>query len=179
MCQRIDGIGSALPCHPEDRTLGGRHLAIIVLGPLLPANEVLRRLIGEFDRDPLFGTVQPRFADVANEHIWPLPGHREIDPLYPTLTRAGLSILPTSVITAELVAACTVVRREVVARWKWTKPVMVLPQGDVTIAEVRLLLCQARRRGYRNLKSNQSCTVKTGTLSYPLRSPLLPYTAEG
>src|SRR4029077_10499111 len=75
----------------------GRHLAV-VLGDLLPVSEVLRRLIEEFDRDPLFGTAQPRFADITNDHVWTLPGSREGDMGRPKLTSIGLSTLPTSTI---------------------------------------------------------------------------------
>jgi len=126
----------------------GRHLAV-VLGDLLPANQVLKSLIKEFDRDPLFGTVQPRFADVATDHVWLLPGHMEGVTGRPKLTRTGLSKLPTSTITAELLAVCTVVRREVVMEIDKTDYGL-----ETTLGTFRLLLCQARRRGFRNLVVN-------------------------
>jgi glycosyltransferase involved in cell wall biosynthesis len=126
----------------------GRHL-VVVLGNLLPAHEVTRRLIQEFDRDPLFGTAQPRFADITNDHVWPLPGRTEGDTALPKLTTIGISKLSASAITAELLAVCTVVRREVVMEIDKTDYGL-----ETTVGTFRLLLCQSRRRGFRNLVVN-------------------------
>jgi len=135
-------------------TRHGRHL-VVVLGPLLPANEALRRLTEDFGRDPFFGMVQPRFADASNDHILPLPGDVNDFEHRPMLTRAGLSLLPDYVITPEMVSACVVIRREVVREMEWSN------SGLSSIAgELRLLLCQARRRGYRNLVINR-VTIST------------------
>lgn len=143
-----------------------RHL-VVVLGSLLPTNEVLRHLIEHFDIDPLFGTAQPRFANASSDHVWLLPDHKQADPEHPTLTRAGLSVLPPCIITPELLAACMAIRREVVRE---------MEQSDhgsrSTIGELRLLLCQARRRGYRNLVVNHA--VLPSQLSYARVYPLPP-----
>src|SRR5271167_2932086 len=65
--------------------------------------------------------------------------------------RAGLSSAPEILITPELLAACVVIRREVVREMEHSN------FGLVSIAgELRLLLCQARRRGYRNLVVNRA-----------------------
>jgi glycosyltransferase involved in cell wall biosynthesis len=128
----------------------GRHL-VVVLDSVLPANEVLHRLIEEFERDPLFGTVQPRFADAANDHVWPLPDPKQEIDRCPKVTRAGLAVLSAYVITPELLSACVVIRNEVVREMDHTG------HGLSSVAgELRLLLCQARRRGYRNLVINHA-----------------------
>jgi len=157
-----DGLYRAI----RKASLLGRHL-VVVLDSLLPANEVLRRLIEEFDRDPLFGTVQPRFADSANDHIWLLPGQIEVDARDSKLTRAGLSILPSHTITPEILAACIVIRREVVREMDQAEHGL-----ESTIGEFRLLLCQARRRGYRNLVVNQA--VLASSLSFDRVYPVPP-----
>ncbi|MGA3318603.1 MAG: glycosyltransferase [Candidatus Korobacteraceae bacterium] len=126
-----------------------RHL-VVVLNLLLPNNEVLCQLIHEFGRDPLFGMVQPRFADASNDHVFPLPGDGNVNGDCPMLTRVGLSLLPDCVITPELLSACIVISRDVV------KEINRSNSGLTSIAgELRLLLCQARRRGYRNLVVNR------------------------
>ena len=128
----------------------GRHL-VVVLNSLLPANEVLYRLIQEFEQDPLFGMAQPRFADASTDLVWPLPGNESAAGASATLTRTGLSLLPEILITPELLAACIVIRREVVREMEPSNSGLVSMAG-----ELRLLLCQARRRGYRNLVVNQA-----------------------
>ena len=139
----------------------GRHL-VVVLNSLLPANEVIRRLIQEFGTDPLFGMVQPRFADASSDHIWPLPGAGDPDSRCPTLTRAGLAFLSEILITPELLSSCIVIRREVVRE-------MDRSDCHLTIAgELRRLLSQARRRGFRNIVVNHAVIVSTLPYSKPL-----------
>jgi glycosyltransferase involved in cell wall biosynthesis len=146
----------------------GRHL-VVLLDSLLPANELLRRLVEEVERDPMFGTSQPRFADTANDHVWPLPKHWASDRQCPklTLTRSGLAILPASLITPELLAACMVIRREVVTEMDQTDQ-----DASSTFGEIRLLLCRARRRGYRNVVVNHA--VLPSALPYARLYPLPP-----
>ncbi len=130
----------------------GRHL-VVVLRSLLPANEVICRLIQEFDTDPLFGMVQPRFADASNDHVWPLPGGGDFDDSCPTLSRAALVSLPEILITPELLSSCIVIRREVVRE-------MDRSDCHLTIAgELRRLLSQARRHGYRNVVVDRAIIV--------------------
>ena len=128
-----------------------RHL-VVVLNSVVPANEVLCRLIQEFARDPLFGMAQPRFADASNDHIWPLPG-RDVADGNPTLNRAGLALLPETLITPELLSSCIVLRREVVRE-------MDPSDCHLSVAgELRRLLTQARRRGFRNVVVNHAVLV--------------------
>jgi glycosyltransferase involved in cell wall biosynthesis len=144
----------------------GRHL-VVVLNSLLPANEVLCRLIQELDRDPLFGMVQPRFADASNDHVWPLPGTDAADGR-PTLSRAGLAFLPEILITPELLSSCIVIRREVVRE---------MDRSDCRLSiagELRRLLTQSRRRGFRNVVVNRA--VIASRLPYAGLYPSLPAT---
>ena len=141
---------------------------VVVLSPLLPANEVICRLIQEFDTDPLFGMVQPRFADASSDHVWPLPGGGDFDDSCPTLSRAGLAFLPEILITPELLSSCIAIRREVVRE-------MDRSDRHVTIAgELRRLLSQARRRGFRNIIVNHA--VIASRLPYTSLYPSLPAT---
>jgi len=142
-----------------------RHL-VVVLNPLLPANEVIYRLIEEFECDPLLGTAQPRFADASNDHIWPLPYGADSTDKHPVLTRSGLVHLPERLITPELLSACTVVRREVVRA-------MEPGAGHLTVAgKLRTLLSHSRRRGFRNVVVNHA--VMASGLPYPALYPSLP-----
>ena len=144
-----------------------RHL-VVVLSPLLPPNEVICRLIQEFDTDPLFGMVQPRFADASSDHVWPLPGGGDFEDRGPTLSRAGLAFLPEILITPELISSCIVIRREVVRE-------MDRSDRHLTIAgELRRLLSQARRRGFRNIVVNHA--VIASRLPYSSLYPSLPAT---
>ena len=161
-CRAPDGLHRAIRLAARD----GRHLGII-LGPLLPGNEVLCRLIQEFDRDPFFGMAQPRFADASNDHIWPLPGGGHVDRDRPMLTRVGLSLLPDYVITPEMLSACIVIRREVVREMDRSNSGLASVAG-----ELGLLLCQARRRGYRNLVVNR--VVVPAQMPYALLYPSPP-----
>lgn len=142
----------------------GRHL-VVLFDSLVPANEVLCRLIQEFDRDPLFGMAQPRFSDASNDHVWPLPGIDAADGR-PTLSRSGLALLPEMLITPELLSSCIVIRREVVRE-------MERSDNDLSIAgELRRLLTQARRRGFRNVVVNHA--VIASSLPYASLYPSMP-----
>ncbi len=127
----------------------GRHLAI-VLGPLVPDTAVLRRLVEEFERDPLFGAVHPRFADSDSDRIWALPGDSGTQDTAP-LSRAGLARTAAYMIVPEMISACMMVRREAVREMDHSE----LPFAG-TVGELLLLLCQARRRGYRNVVVNRA-----------------------
>ena len=123
---------------------------VVMLDSILPANEVISRLIQEFERDPLFGTTQPRFADARTDLIWCLPGNRSDETSAP-FPRASLSLLPEILITPELLAACIVIRHEVVSEMEHSNSGLTSAAG-----ELRFLLCQARRRGFRNLVVNRA-----------------------
>ena len=149
---KADGSGASKGLHRAIRRAAeDNHHLVVVLDLLLPNNEALFRLIQEFDRDPLFGMVQPRFAEASTDRIFPLPLDTNVNGDCPLLARAGLSLLPDSVITPELLSACVVIRREVVRELDRSDSGLTSITG-----ELRLLLCQARRRGYRNVVVNRA-----------------------
>ena len=128
-------------------TIHRRHL-VVILGQALPGNEVVRPLLDTLGLDPLFGSAQPRFADAATDGVWPLPT-AEPATSGDLTSRAALARLPPSLITAELLAAVTLIRREVVSA--------MIPALDFTSLRgvVAHSLCQARRRGFRNVVVNR------------------------
>ena len=143
-----------------------RHL-VVLFGALVPGNEVFSLLIDAFDRDPLFGTAQPRFADSETDRIWPLPGPENQGLVTPRITRAVLPLLSVGVITPELLAACLAIRWEVLAGVDSIDQAYASPQGALA-----QLLCQARRRGQRNFVLNKA--VVASPLPYCTLYPVLP-----
>lgn len=141
-----------------------RHL-VVILGSLLPDNEVIQPLRDALDLDPLFGSAQPRFADAATDRVWPLPA-AELEANAGWTSRAALARLPHSLITAELLAAVTVIRREVVSA--------IAPAEHFSSARgaVAHALCQARRRGFRNVVANR--VVVASDLAHGDLYPALP-----
>ena len=142
-----------------------RHL-VILFDMVEPSNELLARLIDEFDRDPMFGTVQPRFSTLETDEIWPLGGINAEDCLH-LLPRNALPLLPEYTITPELLGVCMVIRREVL------QEVDQCPDGFGTVRGfLKRHLSQARRRGYRNLVSNRTVMgiQLPGQRAYPLLS---------
>lgn len=124
-----------------------RHL-VVILGALLPDNDVVQPLLDELGRDPLFGSAQPRFAQSATDGVWPLPAAgSEADAA--ATSRAALARLPRGVITAERLAALTVIRWEVVSA--------MTPNAQFATVRGAVAhdLCQARRRGFRNVVANR------------------------
>ena len=97
---------------------------------------------------PALLVPQPRFADAATDGVWPLPTAEPATNGGLT-SRAALARLPPSLITAELLAAVTLIRREVVSA--------MIPALDFTSLRgvVAHSLCQARRRGFRNVVVNR------------------------
>jgi glycosyltransferase involved in cell wall biosynthesis len=143
-----------------------RHL-VVLLGPVIPDTAVLAQLIAVFDRDPQFGTVQPRFADDQTEQIWPLPGT-------PDRRRAGtgvspkvLRFLPDITITPEFLAACVVIRWQVLVA---TDDLDYDYRG--ILGALLHLLCRTRRRGMRNVVVNQA--VVPSHLRYEAVYPVPP-----
>lgn len=156
--------------HAFSRALAGaqarrKHLCI-VLGGLLPANETVAALADALQADPLFGSAQPRFAESATDRIWPLPARAEGGFDEPQTSRAALPFLPGLLVTAELLAGCLLVRREVISA-------MQPPEGFASVAgALAFSLCQARRRGFRNVVVNRAVVVSRlgADAAYP--SPL-------
>lgn len=125
-----------------------RHL-VVILGPLLPDNGVVQPLLDELGRDPLFGTAQPRFAHSATDGAWPLPSAAGPEGDAAATSRAALARLPRGVMTAERLAAMTAIRREVVSAMEPDT------QFATVWGAVAHDLCQARRRGFRNVVANR------------------------
>ncbi len=142
-----------------------RHLAVI-LGPLLPDNDVVQPLLDELGRDPLFGSAQPRFAQAATDGVWPLPAAAGPEAGAAMTSRAALALLPRGVMTAERLTAMTVIRREVVSAMEPDAQFATAP-GAVAHG-----LCQARRRGFRNVVANR--VVVPSALSPGDLYPALP-----
>ncbi len=140
-----------------------RHL-VVLLGAIVPGNEVLLALIDGFDRDPLFGSAQPRFADAETDQVWPLPG---ISPCAePRTSRSALAFLPTATITPELLSACVVLRWNMLAAAD-----SVDHQYAGSAGALLQLLCQMRRRGLRNVVVNRA--VVPTRLTYEAVYPAL------
>ncbi|MBV8912568.1 MAG: glycosyltransferase [Acetobacteraceae bacterium] len=139
-----------------------RHL--LVLRGSISVAGILPLLLAELDADPMLGTAQPRFADAASGGLWELPPIAEtagqISPL-------ALPHLPETVITTEILSACVLIRREVVAA-------MESPDDMCTLAgAVSRELSRARRRGFRNVVVNRAivpCPLTYGEL-YPAVAP--------
>lgn len=136
-----------------------RHL-VALSASLAPDQALLAGLIAAFAIDPMFGTAQPRFAKAGTGWIWPLPSDAGPVALVP---RTGLEMLAPLTITAEMLAACIVIRREVVAA-------MDPLDGFCSLGGAILsALCIARRRGFRNAVVNRTVleTDQPGTVLYP------------
>ncbi len=137
-----------------------RHL-LVILGPLTFWREVVPPLLRALERDPLFGTAQPRFSDPATDLIWPLPPSSP-----PLTTRASLKLLPETLITAEILCACTLIRREVVSTIQRDNDSATVP------AALAHALSRARRLGYRNVVVNRA--VIPSSLAAGALYPALP-----
>jgi glycosyltransferase involved in cell wall biosynthesis len=143
-----------------------RHL-VVLFGALTPGNEVLSLLIEAFDRDPLFGTTQPRFAEAGTDRIWPLHTSSDHKLVGPQSARAVLPCLSFGVITPELLAACLVLRWNVLAAIDGVDHAYSSTEGALL-----QLLCQARRRGLRNFVVNRA--VVASSLPYSALYPVPP-----
>lgn len=149
----------------EEATVRRRAL-LVVIGPLLPSNEVLLHLWRAVHSDPLLGVAQPRFADARTDGICPFP--YQGDALSNGFTsKRALSVLPDIAITAELLSSCLLLRREVVAALGPSTPFRSLPGA------LALGLCRARRKGYRNAVSNRAVVVLPADLTEEIQ--LLAY----
>ncbi|WP_196232543.1 glycosyltransferase [Variovorax paradoxus] len=135
----------------EEATVRRRAL-LVVIGPLLPSNEVLLHLWRAVHSDPLLGVAQPRFADARTDGIFPFPYSGEV-PSHGLTSKRALAELPEIAITAELLSSCLLLRREVVAALGPSGPFRSLPGA------LALGLCRARRKGYRNVVSNRAVVV--------------------
>lgn len=136
----------------------GRHLLVLV-GLLVPGNEAVAALVEALDADPMFGTAQPRFADAATDEVHPLPGGAEA--AEPPTPRIALARLPALLVTAELPAACLLLRRGL-------EEAMGAPEEAGDAAEALFLgLCRARRCGFRNVVANRVVVPSPPDGAYP------------
>jgi glycosyltransferase involved in cell wall biosynthesis len=147
-------------------TASRRHL-VVLFGAITPGKDVLSLLIEAFDRDPLFGTTQPRFAESGTDRIWSLPGTVDDKLAGPQSARAILPYLSFGVTTPELLAACLVLRWNVLAAIDGVDHAYASTEGALL-----QLLCQARRRGLRNFVVNRA--VVESSLNYPALYPVPP-----
>jgi glycosyltransferase involved in cell wall biosynthesis len=115
----------------------------------------------------LFGTTQPRFAESGTDRIWPLPSGMALKSKKPLSARSVLAYLPYGIITPEFLAACLVIRWEVLAGTNEVDHAYASTQG--VLLE---LLSQARRRGLRNFVVNRA--VVASSLAYSALYPVLP-----
>jgi glycosyltransferase involved in cell wall biosynthesis len=147
-----------------DATVRHRHL-VVILGDLLVGNEAIPPLLDALQEDPMFGTAQPRFSCADDDAIWPLPsGNDNVADIRRT-SRASMRLLPATLLTAEMLAACLVIRREVVAA---VEPA----DGYASITgALSHALCQVRRRGFRNVVVNQVIVASTYRLHQAYPSP--------
>jgi glycosyltransferase involved in cell wall biosynthesis len=141
------GSGERALASAAARAVGRGHL-LVLLAPLLPDAAVVRGLLAAFGLDWLVGFTQPRFADASGDGIRFLPNGAELGA--ELLPRQNLSLLPSHYLTTERLAACVAIRREVAAGFAATPEAA----GGVPAALLREM-CQARRRGYRNLVLNR------------------------
>jgi len=164
------GVGGSAPAAAWSRAVAHaarrrRHL-VVILGALLADNDAVPPLLEELGRDPLFGSAQPRFACSATDGVWPLPSATGPEAGVERTSRPALARLPHSVITAEWLTAMTVIRWEVVSA--------MTPDGQFATVPgaVAHSLCQARRRGFRNVVVNR--VVVPSALAHSDLYPALP-----
>lgn len=135
-----------------------RRALLVVLGPVLPTNEIVLPLGEALEQDPMIGTAQPRFADARSDALLPLPGAA----FSSSVPREVLPRLPAAVITAEMLSACTLVRATVVESLAFASPAGRVARN--VAAAVMEDLVAARRCGFRNLVVN-CCSVAVDAAS--------------
>jgi hypothetical protein len=131
-----------------------RRALAIVRGLWMPSGGLLGGLADLVSLDPLIGSFQPRFAASDDDGIWILPGAAE-GGSNGRMARRFLPLLPDTLITPELSAACILL-----------SPAAVLAADismqDTMEAAIALTLVSLRRRGFRNVVSNRlvaSCAL--------------------
>lgn len=145
---KADGSSPAKSFGASARRAGSEHRHLLVVtAPILPGNEVVRRLVDELETDPMFGTVQPRFADSLSDDIWGLPTDPEQPHSGLRFPRARLVLLPRLSITPEFLSACTVIRSQVATEIECIG-------SQWLFEEICSALNHARRRGFRNVIAN-------------------------
>lgn len=121
---------------------------VVLLGPVIPDGGVVRSLLDAFKLDPMVGLVVPRFVNAETDGFMPLPDGADQDQA--ELPRAGMLRQAEHFLTTEHLAACMVLRREVVASMARQSP-----GGGSLRAALLSEAVQARRRGFRTLVLNR------------------------
>jgi glycosyltransferase involved in cell wall biosynthesis len=140
-----------------------RHL-LVLLAPLLPSGKAVVQLGDCFDLDPMFGTAQPRFTDRELQRVWPIPGGGQNRPTERLTSRAALQFMADYSITPEFLGACTLLR------WNMLASVDKVDHEYRSVAGALFhMLCQARRRGMRNVVLNKVTVASElgGAVLYP------------
>ena len=133
------------PCrHTASR---GRRL-VAMFGTSLVGNDAIPPLIAALHLDPMFGFAVPRFECGDGSCLAAAVGSGTEASSGETL-RTALPLLPQFLITAEMLAACIVIRREVVFEMELADE-FISARGAVAHG-----LCQARRRGFRTVVANR------------------------
>ncbi|WP_399685197.1 glycosyltransferase [Xenophilus sp.] len=160
----LAGTGAAAVRIALRRAAAGERALLVILGALLPPNECVPVLWAALAQDPLLGSAQPRFAHEGSDAVLALPGAGTAL----TLARAALPRLPRTVITAEMLAACTLVRTGVVES-------LADDDGQAfesTAGAFLAALVAARRRGFRNVVANRAVVAAPGPeAAYPALPP--------
>lgn len=142
-----------------------RHL-LVIIGTLLVSNEIVPPLLDVLKFDPLLAAVHPRFSNAATDKVHRLPAVAGMAPEGEPTSRSAVARLPESLMTAEMLSACFVVRRDVIES-------MDLADGfSSVVGSLMHALCQARRRGFRNVVANR--LIVPSSLSADQIYPILP-----
>jgi glycosyltransferase involved in cell wall biosynthesis len=144
-----------------------RRPLLVLSGLIIVDSAVIAALFDALASESLIGSVQPRFADAATDLIYPLPNRAEPCDTTPSVTRQVLARLPASIITAELPAACLLLRYQLAGA-------VHVPSSITSVfSALGFGLCQARRCGFRNLVLNWVITPTTIEASqiYPRLAP--------
>jgi hypothetical protein len=129
----------------------GRHSRplLVLSGRIIVGSALVAALAEALEADPMIGSTQPRFADATNDLVYPLVNALDPGAEMPPMPRQVLSRLPASVMTAELPAACLLLRHNLASA-------IQVPDGITSFSGALCFgLSQARRCGFRNVVLNR------------------------
>jgi glycosyltransferase involved in cell wall biosynthesis len=138
-----------------------RNLLVLIGG--IAGSDVVGRLAAAFDVDPMIGFALPRFAHPDGGDILPLPS-ATAEKLLTGYSHNILRYLPILQLAPEFVAACVLIRGQLVANFP------AIDQRFSTVAAaLHQLMTWSRRRGYRVAIVNHAVIVNpTSCLAYPV-----------
>lgn len=140
-----------------------RHLLVLLGG--IEDIDIIDQMANALNADPMIGFVQPRFSNNDKAGIVPLPLAQERLEFY--YSTEIIRHLPQIQLTPELVAACVLIRGQLLANFpdteqKWT----------TSAAALLALMTWSRHRGYRVAIANHAVAViPTSCEAYPSQSP--------